>query len=101
MKRQFAQIFFWFFAICIAITLIDCVIVDYVSSENTFNSSRECPELPNHFEDTHLSHFEDISCSDPEIQSYKLNNCSEIAGMLSIDLNSNFLTFIWQPPKCV
>ena len=99
MKQSSKKIFFLFFAIIIAIILIDCVIDGSVSCGNKITSNRECSELPGHFDDPHLTHFDDFSCFDSAIPDCKLICYVDLAGLLSIDLNNNYLTCIWQPPK--
>lgn len=99
MKQSSKKIFFLFFTISIAIVLIDCIIVGNVSCGNKITSNKECSELPSHFDDPHLTHFDDVSCFDSAIPHCKFISCVELVGILSIDLKNSYLTCIWQPPK--
>lgn len=100
MKQSQKKIFLLFFTISIAIVLVDCIITGYVSCENKITLNRECSELPGHFDDPHLTHFDDnISCFDSAIPDCKFISCIELIGFISIDLKNNYLNCIWQPPK--
>ena len=99
MKRPLKQTFFLFFSIILTIIVIDCVLVEKVSYCDQIASSRDCSELPNHCDDSHLNHFDDVYGSDSEILQDKLQNQPVLVSILSVDINSNYLTCIWQPPK--
>ena len=99
MKQPLSQIFLLFLTISASIILIECLIADDVSSFDKITSNRECSQLPGHIEDPHLVHFDDVPYIYSSFQSQKFTNCIELACCLSVDLNSNYLSFIWQPPK--
>lgn len=99
MKRPLKQIFFLFFAISFAISLVDCVLVDKLSFHNQISSHSKCTDLPSHSDDSHVSHFDDVFYFGSEIQSNKHVNNLKFVSTLSADLKSNYLTCIWQPPK--
>ena len=101
MKHQLEQIFFLLFSIIFTIIVIDFILVEKVSYCDQIASGRDCSELPNHFDDPHLNHFDDVSCSDSEIIQNKLQNRPVLVSILSVDINSNYPTCIWQPPKRV
>jgi len=99
MKRPSKKIFFLFFSIILTIIVIDCVLDEKVSYCDQIASSRDCSELPNHFDDPHLNHIDDVSYNDLEILQDKLQNQPALVRILSVDINSNYLNCIWQPPK--
>jgi hypothetical protein len=99
MKRTLRQIFFLFFAFSFAISSIDCVLDDYVSFHEQITSNRECSDLPCHSDDIHLNHLDDVFYSDSGIQSNKNLNQLDLFCAISVDLKSNYITSIWQPPK--
>jgi len=99
MKRPLKQTFFLLFSIIFTIIAIDCILVEKVSYCDKVASSSDCSELPNNFDHAHSNHFDDVSCSDSEILQDKLQNQIVLVKILSVDINSNYLTCIWQPPK--
>jgi hypothetical protein len=99
MKRPFKQLSCLFFAFCFAISLVDCVLNDQVSLHEQINSNRSCSDIPTPLDDSHVYHFDDVFYFGSEIQSNKNLNQFELFSMFSVDLKSNFLTCIWQPPK--
>lgn len=99
MKRPLKQIFIMFFAISIAIILVDCFLVEKVSCGDEITASRDCSELPSHLDDPNLNHFDDVSCCDSLLQSDKYSICLELVCNPSADLISIYPNCIWQPPK--
>jgi hypothetical protein len=99
MKWTVRQTFFLFFAISFTISLVDCVLDDYVSFHEQITSNRECSDLPCQSDDAHLNHLDDVFYSVSRIHSNNNLNQQELIDTISVDLKSNYLTSIWQPPK--
>ncbi len=99
MKRQLKQISCLFFAFFFAISLADCVLNDQVSFQEQISSNRTCSDVPAHSDDSHSYHFDDVSYFGFEILSNTFTSNPELFTILTIELKSNYLTCIWQPPK--
>jgi len=99
MKRTIRQIIILLFAISSAISSIDCVLDDFLSFHEQITSKNECSEIPCNPNDAHLNHFDYIFYSDSGIQHSYNQNQLDLICVISIDLKSNYLSSIWQPPK--
>ena len=99
MKRPLIQIYFLFLAIIITIILADCALVSHLSFHGQIAENKECANLPNHLEDSHLNHYDDVSCFNSEIQPNRLIIAVELFPSLSVTLKCNYINCIWQPPK--